>query len=573
MSELMVGFWAGHRKLLHFAALAVILVGFSMFVLLPVVYIVSFTFLQWNEIYVEVFANPLIGNRHWLDIIRALALSLRLSAATVGFDLLFGIPMAYLLARKKFRGKTILEDLTALPLVVPTSGFGFATLVTWTSISGIGRLVGSKSGVISIGSTIPLLEIPLLIFIVHVALTFPYVVLTLQAKILSVDQVYELASRTLGAPALTTFRRILFPLALPGIFSGAVMAFARSLGETGATLIVAGVNTTASIAIVRWVSELKFAPASFLGSLLVVIAWVLIVPLEIYLGRRGQSPLTRGFRILSRRQRGLLGFERFSSRHLARVKDVAGLAVLVLTVITPVVVVLNSVAASWAADPDTGNTSGSVLYQLFGPANYFRSLMSATLTSFVAATTATFCAVAIAVPCVYLIKRYRFGGALRSILKIPLIVPTSALGLSVLLLWGPRGFGVLGPGIWMIILTHIVFSVPVIVEPAISAYEGSDLLLYEESARTLGGNPFDVAETISLPILKRGIMAGTILAFAHSLGETGATFIVMGRDITVPTLVVNMVEALAIPAAQFASAFLIAIALVLLALFRVISGR
>lgn len=567
------GFWAHHRKILYTATLAFVLAGFVIFVFLPVIYIVSFTFLRWNEVYVEVFANPLIGNRNWLDIVRALSLSLRLSAVTVAFDLLFGIPMAYVLARKKFRGKVILEDLTALPLVVPTSGFGFATLITWTSISGLGGLLGNRGGVISIDATIPWLEIPLLIFIVHVALTFPYVVLTLQAKILSVDPVFELASRTLGAPALTTFRRILFPLALPGIFSGAVMAFARSLGETGATLIVAGVNTTASIAIVRWVSELKLAPASFMGSLLVVVAWVLIVPLEIYLGRRGHSPITRGLITLSRAQRRLVGFERFSSKHLARVKDVAGLTIIALTVLTPIVVVLNSVAISWAADPDTGDPNRSVLYYLFGPANYFQSLTRATLTSFVVAAVATFSAAAIAIPCVYLIKRYRTGGILRSILKIPLIVPTSALGLSVLLLWGPSGFGFLNPGIWMIILTHIVFSVPVIVEPTISAYEGSDLLLYEESARTLGGNPYDVAETISLPLLKRGIIAGTVLAFTHSLGETGATFIVMGRDITVPTLVVNMVEALAIPAAQFASAFLIALALVLLAVFRFLSNR
>jgi ABC-type spermidine/putrescine transport system permease subunit II len=157
---------------------------------------------------------------------------------------------------------------------------------------------------------------------------------------------------------------------------------------------------------------------------------------------------------------------------------------------------------------------------------------------------------------------------IRPILKIPLIVPTSALGLSVLLLWGPPGLGVVNPGIWLIILTHIVFSVPVIVEPAIAAYEGSQTVLLEDSARTLGATPYDVAETISLPLIKRGVLAGVILSFTHSIGETGATFIVMGRDITVPTLVVNMVEALAIPAALFASTYLIAISLILLLVFR-----
>ncbi len=239
--------------------------------------------------------------------------------------------------------------------------------------------------------------------------------------------------------------------------------------------------------------------------------------------------------------------------------------------IVPIFVVINSVVPYWNRDPYTGKVAGGVIYQLFGPPNYFKSLMRATLTSFSVASVSTYTAMCIAVPLVFIIKKYRFGRLIRSIVKIPLIVPTSALGLSVLLLWGPSGLGLVDPGIWLIILTHIVFSVPVIVEPAIAAYEGSQIVQLEESARTLGATPYDAAETISLPLIKRGVLAGVILSFTHSIGETGATFIVMGRDVTVPTLVVNMVEALAIPAALFASTYLIAISLLLLLVFRLIS--
>jgi len=145
--------------------------------------------------------------------------------------------------------------------------------------------------------------------------------------------------------------------------------------------------------------------------------------------------------------------------------------------------------------------------------------------------------------------------------------------LSVLLLWGPSGLKLATPGIWLIIITHIVFSVPVVVESIISAYEGSEIVTFEGAARTLGATPYDAAETVSLPLLKRGILAGIILSFTHSLGETGATFLVMGSDVTVPPLVVNMVEALAIPAALFASAYLIGLSMVLLFLFRLVVRR
>jgi ABC-type spermidine/putrescine transport system permease subunit II len=131
---------------------------------------------------------------------------------------------------------------------------------------------------------------------------------------------------------------------------------------------------------------------------------------------------------------------------------------------------------------------------------------------------------------------------------------------------------VVKPGVWLIILTHIVFSVPVIVEPTLAAYERSGIILLEEAARTMGATPYDVLETVSLPLLKKGILAGSILSFTHSLGETGATFIVMGRDITIPTLVVNMVESLAIPAALFASTYLIILSLAMMVAFRFISA-
>jgi ABC-type spermidine/putrescine transport system permease subunit II len=130
-----------------------------------------------------------------------------------------------------------------------------------------------------------------------------------------------------------------------------------------------------------------------------------------------------------------------------------------------------------------------------------------------------------------------------------------------------------GPGVWLIILTHIVFSVPVVVESIIATYEGSEIPTFEGAARTLGATPYNTVETVSLPLLKRGILAGVILSFTRSLGETGATFLVMGSDVTIPPLVVNMVEALAIPAALFASTYLIALSFVLLLVFRKVTTR
>ncbi|MDH5441010.1 MAG: ABC transporter permease subunit, partial [Candidatus Bathyarchaeota archaeon] len=308
--------------------------AFIVFVLLPTFYLISYVFLRWNEVWFEVFANPIIGDENWKQILKVLFFSFRLSLSTVAFDLVFGIPLAYVLARKRFRGRSLLEDVVTLPLVIPTSGFGFATLITWTTVAGIGGLIGLRSGLVPLDSVVPFVNVPFILFIVHVALTFPYIVRTVETKFQSIDITFEIASRTLGASPLTTFRNILSPLSIPGIFSGSVLAFARSLGETGATLIVSGVSSTASIAIVRWTSEFKLATASFMGSLLVVIAWVIILPVELYMGRRARA-FSISYQLPASVSKRLMAFERFVSRRLTRFKDFIPLIVVAVTVIVP----------------------------------------------------------------------------------------------------------------------------------------------------------------------------------------------------------------------------------------------
>jgi len=560
----------GNRRFITKVVIVVVLASLGIFVLLPTFYLISFTLTRWPEVYADVFANPLIGDANWQQILRYLTFSLRLSLIAVILDFLFGIPLAYFLARKQFFGKSLLEDIITLSLVIPTSGFGVATLLTWTGVSGLGALIGR--GIVEASFVIPLINVPLLMLLVHVALTFPYIVRTLQGKLEDLEPAFEEASRTLGASAFTTFRKVIFPLSLPALFSGGVLAFARSLGETGATMVVASIHTTAPMAIVRWVSEFKLATASFLGFLLIITATIAILLVDVLLRRDGGFK-TLGFSITPRIGDKILKLEKAFSGKVRWLKDFVSLAAVVVVVILPIIIVLTSVGAYWSVDPDTGKIQGSVLYQLFGPPNYFATLMKATMASIFVAVIATYIAACIAIPSVYLIKRYRNGRILRYLLRIPLIVPSSALGLSVLLLWGPSGLNLGTPGIWLIILTHIVFSVPVVMEPTIAAYEGSNLLRYEGVARTLGATPYDAIETVSLPMLKRGILAGVILSFTRSLGETGATFLVMGSDVTVPPLVVNMVESLAIPAALFASAYLIALSLVLLLLFRIVARR
>lgn len=116
-------------------------------------------------------------------------------------------------------------------------------------------------------------------------------------------------------------------------------------------------------------------------------------------------------------------------------------------------------------------------------------------------------------------------------------------------------------------LVHIAFTHPYVVRTLVAILEGMDPSL-EEAARTLGASPLTTFRTVLLPLMKPGILAAAILAFTRSLGETGATIVVMGMARTVPVLIVEWVEAMALPAAVFACVVLILISYSLLLAFR-----
>ena len=162
----------------------------------------------------------------------ALALSLRTSSASTVLCILFGVPMALVLARTEFRGQSIARSLVLLPLVLPPVVGGIALLYTF----GRRGLLGHSMEVLG-------LQIAFSTTAVVMAQTFvalPFLVVSLEGALRTGGQRFEEVAATLGARPTTVFLRVTLPLVLPGLASGAVLAFARALGEFGATITFAG---------------------------------------------------------------------------------------------------------------------------------------------------------------------------------------------------------------------------------------------------------------------------------------------------------------------------------------------
>ncbi|MGD8106761.1 molybdate ABC transporter permease subunit [Pantoea sp. FN0302] len=160
---------------------------------------------------------------------QAVELSLKVSAIAVLFSLPFGILLAWVLARREFRGKALLDSLIHLPLVLPPVVVGYLLLLSLGRRGWLGAWLYDWFGISFAFSwrgaalAAAVVALPLMVRAIRLALE-------------AVDPKLEQAARTLGAGRLRVFFTVTLPLTLPGLIAGTVLAFARSLGEFGATI-------------------------------------------------------------------------------------------------------------------------------------------------------------------------------------------------------------------------------------------------------------------------------------------------------------------------------------------------
>jgi molybdate transport system permease protein len=203
----------------------------------------------------------------------ALALSLRTSATSTLLCIVFGVPMAMVLARTSFPGQQVLRSLVLLPLVLPPVVGGIALLYTF----GRRGLLGSSLEVLG-------LQVAFSTAAVVLAQTFvalPFLVVSLEGALRTSGQRYEAVAATLGARPTTVFRRVTLPLVLPGLAAGAVLSFARSLGEFGATITFAGSlqGVTRTLPLEIYLQREVDADAAVALSLVLVVVAVVVIGL------------------------------------------------------------------------------------------------------------------------------------------------------------------------------------------------------------------------------------------------------------------------------------------------------
>jgi molybdate transport system permease protein len=215
-------------------------------------------------------------------VIEALRLSAFTTMCTMGLALVLGTPIAYLLARHRFPGKAIVDSMIELPMVLPPAVAGIGLLMAFGRRGIVGEPLSALG--VTIGFTTAA------VVLAEFFVAAPFYVRAARSAFDGVDRELETVSRTLGVSDWATFWRVTVPVAFPSLVGGAVMCWARALGEFGATIMFAGSfqgrTQTMPLAIYAAL-ESDLDAALVLAAILTVVSFAILVLLRIFVARLG----------------------------------------------------------------------------------------------------------------------------------------------------------------------------------------------------------------------------------------------------------------------------------------------
>jgi thiamine transport system permease protein len=545
---------SSHKAVKYGVYTAAVVIFFALILVPPIAGI----FIKWNNIQ-YILDRPSLVNR----ALSAIGNSFTVALIVAALDLLAGIPMAWLIARGKSRWLSALDTLADIPFIIPTTALGYSLLLFWSGPSGgVSALFGVS--LISPGW--------LLVMLLHFTFSFPVVVRVMVGALLDYKMEYERASRTLGAAPFTAVRTVTFPVLRPAMISAFILAFARSISETGATIIVAGVFglggfENGSVFIQNMKNDFAkgiITQATYDGSIVFASTILIAVSIAIFvgihfLGPKLKLPLKRIYPLTERK---------LSYKKAANSRNTVILVVFFALILLPSLFVA---LTAFQAIPTPTLTNALTGKGIWG--GFWQSL----LLSYGLGAIVTVINIIIGLPTAIIIARKKAGKFMSAIfdllVNVPLVVPSIALGVSLGIFWKSS---LSLPDFVLLVLAHLAITYPYFVRSMSSALEriSPDM---EEAARTLGAKPLGVFRTIVFPLTKYSMLSGAIMVFTRSVSETGATLAVTSKLQTAPVLLVNWIKSL-VPGVTgldiaLASGFLVLFSFIILLVLRLVVGR
>ncbi|MBI3435493.1 MAG: iron ABC transporter permease [Proteobacteria bacterium] len=445
--------------------------------------------------------------------------SIYVSAMTVILASVFALPLAYLTTRFEFRGAGIVQLLGFLPLIMPP----FAGAVAM-------QLLFGRNGTVNLllddyfGFKIPFMEGLNGVIFTQAVHYFPFILINLSAALRNIDRAMEEAAQNLGCQGLRLFRRIVFPLAMPGYVAGASLVFVKVFDDLATPLLLNVKDMLAPQAYLRITAIGLADPMGYVISVVLIVVSVAVIGVAA-LAMKGKDYATV--------QRGGGGLAR---RKLDRVGSIAAygvVALILFLVIAPHVgLFLLSVATVWSFSPLPDGYTLAYYERVFVESGVFikNTLLYATLAGLID--------VVLGVTIAYLVLRTKLPGRhwLDWTASAALAIPGVVLGIGYLRTF----FGVQLPdgtslaSLWiMIVLALAIRRLPYALRACYAALQQVSASL-EEAAENLGANKFRTVKRIIMPLMMGGILAGFITSFATAAVELSATLMLVQKTSDAP---------------------------------------
>jgi len=427
---------------------------------------------------------------------RLITNTLSLGLATTALAVVVGVGLAWLVERTDLPARRALGLAATLPLVVPT----YVGALALKAAFGPAGLVGEVPGLLGFPGAVAALGLS----------TYPYVLLLARAALADADPALEEAARSLGDRGPAVARRVVLPVVRPAMAAGGLLVFLYVLSDFGAVSILQVDTVTRGIFLEYRSLTADRSPAAVLGVVLVALTLAAIGAERVLRGRAAPARAVAG---VAPHRPVRLGRWRWPAAAAVVAVVVAGIGV-------PVAVVVY-----WAAVGSSRGAAGDVL-------------ASAATTSLGLSAAAAVVAVVAAVPVAVLAVRHRsrLSRAVETLSVSGFALPGLVIGLS-LVFFAARYLTPLYQTVTLIVVAYVIRFLPEALGSVRSSLVQVDPAM-EEAARSLGRRPLAVAATVTLPLVRRGLLAGAALVFLTAMKELPATLLL--RPPGVDTLAVRV---------------------------------
>ncbi len=494
----------------------------ALFYFYPLAAILAFSFFGNGALdlsgFREILVDPYYRNVLWFTTWQA--------AVSTILTILVALPAAYIFARFQFRGQTLVRALTTLPFLMPT----IVVAPAFVALLGPRGILNYVATNLFVGApTIQLVGTIWIIFLAHIFYNYTIVLRIVSTTWANLDPQLGNAARLLGAQRARVFFEITLPLLMPSILAAALLVFIFDFTSFGVILILGGARlATLEVEIYRTAANLFDLPlAAALSLAQIGFTFILIL---MYTRLQTRLAVTMRVRSQNMTKRTL---KTWGEKILVAV-NVAGMLLFLLAPLG--VLLLQSLQTPNGLGLENylrlnENTRGSVTF--IPPTDALRnSLFFASITVALAVTLGLLAAYAIT-------RTRRGGGWFDAFFLLPLATSAVTLGFGYILAFSRAPFD-FRAAVWLVPVAHTLVALPLVIRSIVP-------LLHQikpnvrEAAAMLGANPTRVFREIDLPIVLRAVLVGAIFAFVISLGEFGATTLIVRPEwSTVPLAIYRL---------------------------------